>query len=112
MAKVQRVLYKFAGQRKSRKLPGTSSGLVKRTPYYGVQYVIEDLFFTFPLPLLPFEPGHVSDEHGETFHQDISTMRERYVGKWSQHMLADYRWNLTEEVSIASYRRMSYRKKF
>ena len=24
----------------------------------GAQYVIEDSFFTFPLPTLPFEPGH------------------------------------------------------
>ena len=54
----------------------------------------------------------VSDEHGERLHQDISTMEKRYAGKWSQNMLADCCWNITEQVSIGSCRRMSYRKKF
>jgi hypothetical protein len=46
----------------------------------------------------------VSDEHGEGLHQDISTLEKRYVGWLSQNMLADYCWNLIEEVSIASYK--------
>ncbi|UYV84810.1 hypothetical protein LAZ67_X003586 [Cordylochernes scorpioides] len=32
----------------------------------------------------------VSDEHGERFHQDISSMEKRYQGKWSPGMLTDY----------------------
>jgi hypothetical protein len=53
----------------------------------------------------------VSDEHGERFHQDISTMKKRYAGRSSQNMLANYCWNVTGDVSIASYKRKSYRKK-
>jgi hypothetical protein len=34
--------------------------------------------------------GAVSDEHGESFHQDISAMENRYKGKWSAAILADY----------------------
>jgi hypothetical protein len=34
--------------------------------------------------------GMVSDEHGEHFHQEISTMEKQYQGKWSPSMLADY----------------------
>ena len=34
--------------------------------------------------------GDVSDEHGERFHQDISVMEQRFKGKWSPDMLADY----------------------
>jgi hypothetical protein len=52
------------------------------------------------------------DEHVERFHQDFSTMEKKYVGKSSQNMLADCCWNLSEEVSIASYKCMSYKKKF
>ena len=33
-----------------------------------------------------------SDEHGERFHQDISVIENRYKGKWSVSMLADYCW--------------------
>ena len=42
------------------------------------------------LDLLPENLGSVSDEHGERFHQDISTMEKRYEGKWIPSMLADY----------------------
>jgi len=54
--------------------------------------------------------GAVSDGQGEGFQQYISTM-ERYAGQSSQNMLADYCWNFIEELSIASYKEMSYRKK-
>jgi len=53
--------------------------------------------------------GGVSDEHGERFHQAISTTDKRYAGKLCQKMLAYYCWKLTEEMSIASYRQMSYK---
>jgi len=60
----------------------------------------------------PSNLGAVGDEHGERFHQDISTMQKRYTGKSSNNMLVDYCWNLNEEHSIACYKRMAYRKKF
>jgi hypothetical protein len=53
--------------------------------------------------ILPPILGAVSDKHGEMFHQDILNMEKRYAGKSSQNMLAVRCWNLTEEVSIASY---------
>ena len=55
----------------------------------------------------------VSDEHRERFDQDISTVGEEKIARnWSQNMLTDCYWNLTEQMSVAIYRRMSYRKKF
>ena len=41
--------------------------------------------------------GDVSDEHGERFHQDISVMEKRFIGKWNPGMLADYCWNIIKE---------------
>jgi hypothetical protein len=66
-------------------------------------------------PHLDFFPpnlGAVSDKHGEKFHQDISTMEKRCAGKWLQKVLADCSWNLSEEASTESYKRVSYRKNF
>ncbi|UYV67228.1 hypothetical protein LAZ67_4004435 [Cordylochernes scorpioides] len=40
------------------------------------------------LDFFPDNLGAVSDEHGERFHQDISSMEKRYQGKWSPAMLA------------------------
>jgi hypothetical protein len=56
------------------------------------------------LDLFPPNLNTLSNEHGEGFHQDISTMEKRFAGRLSQNMLADCYLNLTEEVSIASYK--------
>ena len=42
------------------------------------------------LSFFPTNLGTVSDEHGERFHQEISTMEERYQGRFSPNMMGDY----------------------
>jgi len=69
-------------------------------------------FLHSQLDFFPPNRCAVSDEYGESFRQDISTTEERYAGQSSQNMLTGYCWNLTEEVSVASYKRMSNRNKF
>ncbi|UYV69329.1 hypothetical protein LAZ67_6003256 [Cordylochernes scorpioides] len=59
------------------------------------------------LDFFPDNLGAVSDEHGERFHQDISSMEKRYQGKWSPVMLADYCWTLKRDLPQAKYRRKS-----
>ena len=54
----------------------------------------------------------VSDEHGESFHQDIMTMEKQHQGKWTSSMLADYCWTLKRDVLDAKYRRKSYASTF
>ena len=51
----------------------------------------------------------MSDEHGERFHQDISSMEKRYEGKWNCAMLADYCWTLARDASTMEYKRQSKR---
>ncbi|UYV75842.1 K02A2.6-like [Cordylochernes scorpioides] len=53
------------------------------------------------LDLFPGNIGGVSDEHGERFHRDISSMEKRYQDKWSSVMLADYFWTLNKDVPQA-----------
>jgi hypothetical protein len=58
------------------------------------------------LPLIDFFPGNlgaVSDEHGELFHQDISTIKQRYQDKWSPSMLVDYCSSLRRDVPQAQH---------
>jgi hypothetical protein len=50
------------------------------------------------LDFSPHNRGHVSDEHGERFHQDIATMEKRYQGRWKPSMLADCCWTLIREA--------------
>jgi hypothetical protein len=50
------------------------------------------------LDFFPEMIGAVSDENGERFYQEISTMEKRYQGKWSPRMLADYCWTLKADI--------------
>jgi len=52
----------------------------------------------------------VSDEHGEGFHQDVSSMVKEYQGKWNCAMLADYRWTLERDTPNAEYKGQEKRK--
>ncbi|UYV67602.1 hypothetical protein LAZ67_5001347 [Cordylochernes scorpioides] len=54
------------------------------------------------LDFFPDNLGAVSAEHGERFHQDISSMEKRYHSKWSPGMLADYCWTLKRDVPQAN----------
>ncbi|UYV71828.1 SETMAR [Cordylochernes scorpioides] len=54
------------------------------------------------LDFFPDNLGAVSDEHGERFHQAISSMEKRYQGKWSPGMLSDYCWALKRDLPQAN----------
>jgi hypothetical protein len=52
----------------------------------------------------------VSDKHGEGFHQKISQTENRYGGKWSPNMLADYCWSLIMETPTGENKRQKKTK--
>ena len=53
----------------------------------------------------------MNDEHGERFHQDISSVEKRYQGKWKCAMFADYYWTLARDVPTMEYKRQVFKKK-
>ena len=60
----------------------------------------------------PSNPGVVSDEPGERFHQDLMTMKHCYQGKWDRNMIADYCWSIKRDCPEEIYKRRSYKGKF
>ena len=64
------------------------------------------------LDRFPQNLGDFSDEQGERFHQDIKVMEDRYQGRWDQHMMADYCWNLLRDCPDAHHSRKSYKRQF
>jgi len=52
----------------------------------------------------------VSDEHGERFHQDISSMEKRYQGKRNCALLADCCWTLARDAPAIENKRQAKRK--
>ncbi|KZC14158.1 hypothetical protein WN55_06561 [Dufourea novaeangliae] len=67
-------------------------------------------FLHFQLDFFPRNLSHVSDEHGERFHHDISKMEKRYQGKDLSAMLADYCWTLMNNNKDTAYNRQARRK--
>jgi hypothetical protein len=63
------------------------------------------------LDFFPENCGAVSDEHGERFHQVISSMEERYQGKLNCAMFAEYCLNLARSASAMEYKRQAKLKK-
>ena len=64
------------------------------------------------LDRFPQNLGDFSDEQGERFHKDIKVMEERYQGRWDQHMMADYCWNLLGDCPDVHHSRKSYKRQF
>ena len=56
------------------------------------------------LDFFPDNCGAVSDEHGECFHQDISSMEKGYQGKWNCAMLADCCWTWARDALTMEYK--------
>jgi hypothetical protein len=54
--------------------------------------------------------GAVSDEHGESFHQDISQIEEKYSGKVNRNTSADYCWSLIRDTSTGENKRQKKTK--
>ena len=78
----------------------------------GCNMSIKIHFLNSHLRHLPENLGAVSDEQRDRFHQELSTMEERYQGRWDKHMMADYCWSVKRDVPDKVYRRKSYKQKF
>jgi len=61
------------------------------------------------LDFFPLNFGALSDKHGERFHQDISVMEHRYIGKWSAAILGDYCWTIKRDAPETKYHRQAKR---
>ena len=64
------------------------------------------------LACFPKNLGDVSDQQGEHYHQDISDMEVRYLGRWDATMLADYCWSIKRDDTGASHSRKSVKCQF
>jgi hypothetical protein len=66
-----------------------------------------DQFLNSPLDFFSENCGSVSDEHGESFRQDIAVMEGRYKGKLSQSLFTDYYWTLMRDFLNLTFNRQA-----
>ena len=50
------------------------------------------------LSFFPENAGDISDEHKERFHEDISSLKNKYKINWSPAMLTDFCYNLKRDT--------------
>jgi hypothetical protein len=84
------VCLNFLGNVKAENYKILVVGLLNAYQTMGCNMSLKIQFLQSHLDFFPPNPGAVSDECGERFHQDISTMKKRCAVKSSQNMLADY----------------------
>jgi hypothetical protein len=72
----------FLGNHKAENYPDMVADLVQSYTAMECNMSLKVHFLDSHLDLFPVNFGAVSDEHGGRFHQDTSTMKKRYQGKW------------------------------
>jgi hypothetical protein len=106
------VTQNFLGNNKSEDYKDIVGELLKSYHASNCNMSLKIHFLDSHLDFFPANLGDVSDEHGERFHQDITTFEKRYQGTWNGEMLADYCWTLISESPITQYKRKVNRKTF
>ena len=99
------VTQNFLGNHRSPDYEQTIETLLHTYNVMGCNMSLKIHFLHSHLYFSPENLGDVSDEHGERFHQDISTMENRYKSKFKPNMIADYCWSLKRDTSGSSHKR-------
>ena len=99
------VTQNFLGNHRSPDYEETIETLLYTYNAMGCNMSLKLHFLHSHLYFFPENLGDVSDEHGESFHQDIATMENRYKGKCKPIMMADYCWSLKRDTSGSSHKR-------
>lgn len=95
----------FLGKNKDPNYHILIKNLINSFEKLGCKMSLKVHFMHSHVEFFPFNFADISDEHGERFHQDISEMENRYKGKWSPAMLADFCWSLQRDQPEASHKK-------
>jgi len=106
------VVQHFLGNHKASNYEQLVMRMLKCFEKLGANMSIKLHYLFSHLDRFPQNLGDFSDEQGERFHQDIKVMEERYQGRWDQHMMADYCWNLLRDYPDLHHSRKSYKRQF
>jgi len=79
----------FLGNRRTQNYEKLVNNRLQSYQELGCNMSLKIHFLRSHLDFFPENCGAVSDEHKELFHQDISSVEERYQGKWNCAMLSD-----------------------
>ena len=92
------------GKQKGSNCEELVNNLLQSYKKYGCNISLKIHFLHLHLDFFTENCGAVSEEHGECFHQDISSMEKSYQGKWNCAMLADYCWTFARDAPTMGYK--------
>ena len=101
----------FWGNRRAQNYEKLVNNLLQSYQKLGCNMSLKIHFLHSHLDFFPQNCDAVRDEHGEHFHQDISSMEKTYQVKRNCAMLADYCWTLASDAHTMEYKRQAKRKK-
>jgi len=100
----------FLGNRRAQNYEELVNNLLQSYQKLGCNMSLKIHFLHSHMDFFPENCGAVSDEHGERFHQDISSIQKRYQGKWNCAMLSDYCWTLATDAPTTEYKQQAKQK--
>lgn len=100
------VVNNFLGNHRAENYVELVQDMMEAYKKMGCRMSLKMHFLHSHLSFFPSNLGAVSDEHGERFHQEISTMEERYQGRFNPNMMGDYCWFLQRDTA-SSHKRKS-----
>ena len=106
------VVQGFLGNKKAKNYEGIVDELLLSLRGLWCRMSIKLHYLHSHLDKFPDNPGDVSEEQGERFHQDIKVMEDRYQGRLDSHMMSDYCWSLMRANPDALHKRAPSKRKF
>ena len=106
------VVQNFLGNERAENYAELIDNMLQAYEMHGARMSLKMHFLHSHLDFFPPNMGNVSDEHGERFHQDISTMEKRYPGRFNPNMMGDYCWFLQRATRTTHKRKSKCLKHF
>ena len=106
------VVQNFLGNRRAANIEEVVQNMLDAYQCLRANMSIKVHFLHNHLNRFPTNCGDVSDDQGESFHQDIKEMETRYQGRWDARMMADYCWSIKRDNPKAHHSRQSRKRKF
>ena len=94
------VVSNFLGNKKSPNYQTIVEQMLTNFQTLGCRMSVKVHYLHSHLDFFPANLGHMSEEQGERFHQDIKTMETRYQGRWDCSMMADYCRSLKRDCLV------------
>ena len=102
-------MHQFLGDKRAGNYAELVGNLIKSFRAIGYRISLKISILHANLEKFKDNMGAYSEEHEERFHQDIKEFEERYMGQYTQHMMADYIWSLVHKYD-GDHRRKSRKK--